>query len=268
LRIPILSGRDFEASDDANSRRVMLANASFVRSHLQGLSPIGSTIRTVAEAGYPETTYEIIGVVGNTKYSDLREAMPPIAYVPIAQNPGLQPWAPVIVRSSTPLSGITAPILQRAKALNPALMVQVIELKAQISERLIAERTTAWLAGAFGVLAIIIVTIGLYGIIAYLTVSRRHEIGIRLSLGSTRAQIVMLVLRDTVWLLALGLLLGVPLAATAMRGAGTFLFGLSPTDVTTMLAAAAALAAVAGLAGSVPAWRAARVDPGIALRCD
>ena len=89
-------------------RRVMLVNESFVRSHLGGLSPIGATLRTVAEAGYPETTYEIIGVVGNTKYADLREEMPPIAFVPIAQNPDLQPWAPVIVRASTPVSGITA----------------------------------------------------------------------------------------------------------------------------------------------------------------
>jgi predicted permease len=268
LRIPILSGRDFTDRDNATASRVMLVNDSFVRSHLQGLSPIGATLRTVAEAGYPETTYEIVGVVGNTKYGDLREEMPPIAYVPIAQNPGLQPWAPVIVRASTRLSGVTAPILQRAKALNPALVVQVIELKTQIRDRLIAERTTAWLAGAFGVLAIIIVTIGLYGIIAYLTVSRTHEIGIRLSLGSTRAQIVMLVLRDSLWLLALGVVLGLPLAATTMRGASTFLFGLSPTDLTTMVVAAGVLAAVAGLAGSVPAWRAARVSPDIALRCD
>jgi predicted permease len=268
LRIPIRSGRDFEELDNANSRRVMLVNESFARSHLQGLNPIGATVRTVAEAGYPETTYEIIGVVGNTKYSDLREEMPPIAYVPIAQNPGLQPWAPVIVRSSTLLAGLTLPIVQRARALNPALVVEVIELKTQIGERLVAERTTAWLAGAFGVLAIVIVTIGLYGIIAYLTVSRRHEIGIRLSLGSTRGQIVMLVLRDSLWLLALGLLLGLPLAATAMRGASTFLFGLSPTDLTTMAVAAGVLAAVAGLAGAIPAWRAARVKPGIALRCD
>jgi predicted permease len=268
LRIPILSGRDFTDRDNATASRVMLVNDSFVRSHLQGRSPIGATLRTVAEAGYPETTYEIVGVVGNTKYGDLREEMPPIAYVPIAQNPGLQPWAPVIVRASTRLSGVTAPILQRAKALNPALVVQVIELKTQIRDRLIAERTTAWLAGAFGVLALIIVTIGLYGIIAYRTVSRTHEIGIRLSLGSTRAQIVMLVLRDSLWLLALGLVLGLPLAATIMRGASTFLFGLSPTDLTTMVVAAGVLAAVAGLAGSVPAWRAARVSPDIALRCD
>jgi putative ABC transport system permease protein len=268
LRIPILSGRDFQKLDNTSSPRVMLVNESFVRSHLRGQSPIGIAIRTVAEAGYPETTYDIIGVVGNTKYSDLREEMPPIAFVPMAQNPGLQPWAPVFVRSSTPWPRMTAPIVERVKRLNPALAIQFTGLKSQIGDRLVAERTTAWLAGAFGVLAIVMVTVGLYGIIAYLTVSRRNEIGIRLSLGSTRAQIVMLVLRDGLWPLVAGLLIGLPLAAGAMRGASTLLFGLSPTDVTTMVGATAVLAVSAALAGSVPAWRAARVDPGIALRSD
>ena len=88
----------------------------------------------------------------------------------------------------------------------------------------------AWLAGAFGVLAIVLVAVGLYGIIAYLAVSRRNEIGIRLALGSTRAQIVMLVLRDNMWLMVTGLAIGLPLAAAAMRGARALLFGLSPTD--------------------------------------
>jgi predicted permease len=268
LKIPVLSGRDFQDLDNAGSRRVTLVNESFVRNHLGGRNPIGVTLRTIAEAGYPETTYEIIGVVGNTKYSDLREDMPPIAFVPMAQNPSLQPWAPVIVRSSMPLSGITGAIGQRVTKLNPAIRIQFIELKSQIRDRLMAERTTAWLAGAFGVLAIVMVTVGLYGIIAYLAVSRRQEIGIRLSLGSTRAQIVMLVLRDSLSLLALGLLIGLPLAAAAMRGASTLLFGLSPTDLTTMIGAAGVLAAAAGLAGAIPAWRAARVDPQVALRCD
>jgi predicted permease len=268
LKIPILSGRDFQDVDNARSRRVALVNESFVRHYLGGRRPIGVALRTVAEAGYPEATYEIIGVVGNTKYSDLREDMPPIAFVPIAQSPGLQPWAPVIVRSSVPVSGITGAIGERVRKLNPAISVQSTELKSQIRDRLMAERTTAWLAGAFGVLAIVMVTVGLYGIIAYLAVSRRHEIGIRLSLGSTRGQIVMLVFRDSLWLLGLGLLIGLPLAAAAMRGANALVFGLSPNDLTTMIGAMTVLAIPACVAGCVPAWRASRVDPHSALRCD
>ena len=120
LKIPIRAGRDFLDLDNARSQRVMLVNESFVQSHLGGLNPIGATLRTIAEAGFPETTYEIIGVVGNTKYADLREencwcssaggSMPPIAFVPIAQNPSPYAWAPVIVRSSGSVSGITSAI--------------------------------------------------------------------------------------------------------------------------------------------------------------
>jgi predicted permease len=278
LKIPIRSGRDFHDLDNARSQRVMLVNESFVRSHLGGLNPIGATLRTIAEAGFPETTYEIIGVVGNTKYADLREencwcdraggSMPPIAFVPIAQNASPYAWAPVIVRSSASVSGITSVIAQRVTKLNPRIAMQFTELKSQIRERLLVERMMAWLGGAFGVLAIVLVTVGLYGIIAYLTVSRRNEIGIRLSLGSTRAQIVMMVLRQNLWLLATGLAIGLPLAAAATLGGRTLLFGLTATDVPTMVAATCLLASAAVLAGSIPAWRAARIRPEAALRCD
>jgi FtsX-like permease family len=108
----------------------------------------------------------------------------------------------------------------------------------------------AWLAGAFGVLAMILVTVGLYGIIAYVAVSRRNEIGIRMSLGATRGQIVMLVLRESLWLAAAGLIIGLPLAAAAMRGLRTWLFGLSPVDLPTA-------AAVRACSPLPPHWRAA-----------
>ena len=278
LKIPIRSGRDFDDADNARSRRVMLVNESFVRSHLDGLNPTGMTIRTIAEAGFPETTYEIIGVVGDTKYADLREencwcdtpggTMAPIAYVPIAQNPSPYSWAPVIVRYATSLAGISSTIARRVERLNPAIAVQVVELKTRIRERLIGERMIAWLAGAFGILAMALVVVGLYGIIAYLAVSRRHEIGIRLSLGSTRVQIVGLVLRDNLWLIGAGLGIGIPLAVAAMRGAGALLFGLTPTHVPTVAGATALLASAGMLAGALPAWRAARIRPDVALRCD
>ncbi len=278
LKIPVRSGRDFDNLDNARSRRVMLVNESFVRSHLDGLNPIGTTLRTVAEAGFPETTYEVIGVVGDTRYADLREedcwcdraggSMAPIAYVPIAQNPSPYAWAPVIVRSSTSSAGITSSIGQRVQRLNPAIAIQFVELKTRIRERLVGEQMIAWLAGAFGILATALVAVGLYGIIAYLAASRRHEIGIRLSLGSTRMQIVGLVLRDNLWLLGAGLVMGLPLAVAAMRGAGALLFGLTPTDVPTVLGATCLLASAGVLAGAFPAWRAARIRPDVALRCD
>jgi putative ABC transport system permease protein len=108
----------------------------------------------------------------------------------------------------------------------------------------------------------------LYGIIAYLAVSRRNEIGIRLSLGATRAQIARLVLRDNVWLLGVGLAIGLPLAMVVMRGAAAVLFGLTPMDAPTVVAATCVLALAGLLAGALPAWRAAQIRPEVALRCE
>jgi hypothetical protein len=152
--------------------------------------------------------------------------------------------------------------------LNPAIAIQSVELKAQIRERLTGERTIAWLAGSLGILAMVLVIVGLYGLIAYLVVSRRHEIGLRLALGSTRARIVLLVLRDNVWSTGAGLAIGLPLAVAAMRGARTLLFGLTPTDVPTVLGATGLLASASVLAAALPAWRAARIRPDVALRSD
>ena len=133
---------------------------------------------------------------------------------------------------------------------------------------LVGERIIAWLAGAFGVLATALVVAGLYGIIANLAVSRTNEIGIRLSLGATRAQIVRLVLRDNFWLLGVGLAIGLPLAVVVGRGAGALLFGLTPMDLPTVLAATCLLASAGLLAGALPAWRAAQVRPEVALRSE
>jgi ABC-type antimicrobial peptide transport system permease subunit len=113
-----------------------------------------------------------------------------------------------------------------------------------------------------------VVIVGLYGIIAYLAMSRRNEIGIRLSLGSTRARIVRLVLGDTLWMMAAGLAIGLPLAMLAMRAAAALLFGLTPTDMRTVVGATLLLASAAAVAGALPAWRAARIRPDVALRSE
>ena len=276
LGIPILAGREFDDHDAATSARVLLVNESFARRHLGAATAIGARLRTVAELGYPEVSYEIVGLVGNTKYATLRDedclcdagrdAMPPIAYVPMAQDPNPPAYVHVIARSGGPAPALAAAIAQRFDQRDPGVGVQVAELGPRIRTLLATERAVAWLAGAFGVLAIVLIVVGLYGVIAYLAVSRRTEIGIRLALGSTRAQIVGLVLRDSFWLLALGALIGLPLAIAAMRGAGTLLFGVSATDVPTLSGATALLALAGALAGSIPAFRAALLPPMAAIR--
>jgi putative ABC transport system permease protein len=278
LRIPRRAGRDFEARDTSRSRRVMVVNESFVRGHLAGRTPVGTIVQTAAEPGFPATSYEIVGVVGDTKYADLRDedcwcpakggSMPPIAYVPIAQNPSPYAWAAVVLRSELPVAAMNDAIARRVEQLRPSIATHVMEMKTRVRDRVIGERIVAWLAGAFGVLAMALVAVGLYGIVAYLAVSRRNEIGIRLSLGATQAQILRLMLRDNLWLLGGGFAIGFPLAVVAMRSAGALLFGLTPLDGPTAAAAIGLLASVGLLAGAVPAWRAARIRPDVALRSE
>jgi predicted permease len=268
LKIPVRSGRDFRDFDNAKSPRVLLVNERFVREYLPGVEPIGRAIRTIAEAGYPETTYEIIGVVGNTKYASLQEEMPSIAYVPIAQDPDVRQGYLLIVRSNLLPAVLERNIAQRVNTVNSRIAVQFTPIKDLIDERLVLEHAMAWLAGAFGALAIAIVAIGVYGIIAYLVVSRRNEIAIRVSLGATRRQILRLVLRDTVWPLAAGLFAGIPLAVAATQTMRAMLFGLSPADLPTMAGALGLLTMTGGLAASLPAWRATRLDPNVVLRAE
>ncbi len=194
--------------------------------------------------------------------------MPPIAYVPIAQNPNPYAWAAVVLRSELPAAAMNDAIARRVEQLRPSITTHVTELKTRVRDRVIGERIVAWLAGAFGVLAMALVAVGLYGIVAYLAVSRRNEIGIRLSLGATQAQILRLLLRDNLWLLGVGFAIGCPLAVVAMRSADALLFGLTPMDGPTAVAAIGLLASAGLLAGAVPAWRAARIRPEVALRSE
>ncbi len=268
MEIPILAGRDFNDFDTTTSRKVILVNETFVRQFLTNRNPIGALVRSVEEPGYPATLYEVIGIVKDTKYGSLWQNFPPITYVPAAQHPNPEAWAGIVIRSSAPLTEVINEVRRRIVDLNPDITVQFKVFEKQIREGLIRERLMAWLAGFFGVLAAILAVIGLYGVISYMVLRRRNEIGIRLALGAGRADIVILILREMAVLLLVGLGVGTVVSLAAAHGAGALLFGLSPHDAPTLLASAGLLAVVAGLASFVPALRASRVDPMIALRHD
>jgi ABC-type antimicrobial peptide transport system permease subunit len=166
------------------------------------------------------------------------------------------------------LPDVIAELRRRASTVSPDVIMGFSVFETQVRERLVRERLMAWLAGFFGALAALLATIGLYGVIAYLVVSRRNEIGIRLALGASPRGIVILILRETALLLTIGVAAGVLFSTIAARSAATLLFGLSPHDVPTFAAAALLLSATAGLAGFMPARRASKVDPMVALRCE
>ena len=212
--------------------------------------------------------YEIVGVVKDTKYADLREETPPIAYVPVTQHPNLRPFPGVVIRSALPPTDLIAATRRRVNELNPAVVMGFTVFSTQMRERVVRERTLAWLAGGFGVLATLMSTIGLYGVISYLTARRRQEIAIRRALGASRSTIVSLMLAEMLVTLGIGIPVGIAVSAAVVRGAGGLLFGLSPHDPQTLAASAALLAAVGVVASAIPAIRATGISPTEALRSD
>jgi predicted permease len=263
----IVTGRDFNNGDTAKSRRVALVNENFVRRYLSGI-PIGTMLRTVAEPGYPETLYEVIGVVSDTKYSSLREPIQPIAFVPIAQHPRLPRWPNIVLRSAGQPAVAIAAVKRAIAELRPNMTSGFTVLDQQVRDGLLPERLLAWLAGGFGLLAALLAATGVYGVIAYLVARRRHEIAIRLALGAGRTRVIRLILGEMGVLLAIGLACGATVATLAAQGANALLFGLTPRDPATFLGAIGVLAAIALVACSIPALRASRVDATAALRSD
>jgi predicted permease len=264
----VLAGRDFDETDTAASRKVALVNETFARRYLGPANPIGVTVRTVAEPRFPSALYEVIGVVSDTKYSALREPIPPITFVPIAQHPSPRPWPGIVIRSSAPPSTVMAAVKRAVGDLHPNMTMGFTVFDTQVRDGLARERILAWLAGSFGILAALLATIGGYGVISYLVVRRRHEIAIRLALGSGRMRVVRLILREIAILLVVGLVLGGVLAVAVASGAGSLLFGLSPRDPVTLVEAAGVLATIGFLASSLPAFRASRGDATAALRSE
>ena len=266
LGIPVLAGRDISKTDTATSPKVALVNETFVRQWLGGVDPVGARVRTGAEPGYPEATYEIVGVVKDTKYGDLRSEIPPTTFAPTSQIPDPGTWATIVVRSSAPLPGVIAAVRRRLGESYPAIRMETSLLKTQIREGLARERLLAWLSGFFGVLATVLVMVGLYGLVSYTTLLRRNELGVRLALGAQKSNILWLVLRQGLKLTAAGVIIGLAGALTLARFLGSLLFDLQPTDPATLILTSLLLVAVASFACWLPARRAAKVDPMEALR--
>jgi len=266
LETPLLSGRDFNSSDTEASPRVAIVNQTFVRRFLGGADPIGKTLRTSPEPNYPATDYQIIGVSKDTKYFDLRSDTPPMTYAPAAQFPAAGPELSLYIRSSAPLGILSSAIQRRLGQAHPEMTMEFRVFQKQIEDGLVRERLMAALSGFFGALAAFLATIGIYGVIAYVVTRRRNEIGIRIALGSTRSQVIGLVMKEAAVLVAVGLGVGLAGSLALARFAASLLFGLQARDPLTFFAAALLLAAAAVLGSFLPVWRASRVDPMTALR--
>jgi predicted permease len=266
MEIPVVGGRDFNASDTAHSPKVAIVNQEFARKIIGSEDVIGRTFKIAVYKGDPQYEYQIVGMVKNTKYFDLREDDQPLAYYPQSQDDNPDSETEIVVRSQLPLASLVPDLQHAIGRVNQGVSVDFQPLDSLVKDGLLRERLLATLAGFFAVLAGVLATVGLYGVIAYMVSRRTNEIGIRVALGARPGQILLMMIREASKLLGIGVALGIALSLVAARTAGTLLFGLQSYDPTTLAAAAVGLALVSLAASLIPASRAAKLDPMSALR--
>ena len=266
LATPLLAGRDFDARDTHTSVKVAIVNEAFVRRLGIREGAISKRFRREATSAEPETVFEIVGVVKDAKYRDLREDFKPTVFLPMPQQASPEPTQHVLIRSSAPPARLIAPVKRTLAEINPGIAFLFSYFKTRIRDGLLRERLMATLSGFFGALAGLLATTGLYGVISYMVVRRTNEIGIRMALGADRRDVVKMILREAGLLLFFGSVTGTVLALAAATTARSMLFALQPYDPPTLGMAIALLAAVTLAAGYLPARRAAKLDPMTALR--
>jgi putative ABC transport system permease protein len=263
METPLVAGRDFNQTDTPRSPLVAIVTETFARKFLGSGNPVGRIFRKTET---PDQAYQIIGLVKDTKYYQLREDPVPLAFFSFTQANGPEENSTLMIRSEDPLGSLISSVKRTASEINPAMVLNFSVLKTQIREGLLREQLMATLSGFFGALAAILATVGLYGVISYMVIRRRNEIGVRMALGAKRSDILLMVLREAAILLGIGLAVGTGLALAAGTAASSMLYGLKPRDPLTLGAAIVGTAAVALVASLSPAQRAARLHPMAALR--
>jgi putative ABC transport system permease protein len=267
----VRAGRDISDRDRAGAPRVALANQAFARKYLRGDTPLGRTIASTVGAPPLSMSIEVVGVVDDALFGSLRAPQHPMLYLPIAQND----WAPTgsLAQADLSVRSDGAPPMQLARsvaaaihAVNPELVVTFGSLTDQVNATLTQERVVALLSGFFGALALLLASLGLYGVTAYAVARRRTEIGIRMALGAAPSSVVRLVLARVTRLVGIGVLAGAGVSLWASKFVAALLYGLEPRDPATLVAAVLVLGAVGAAAGWLPAYRASRIDPADVLR--
>ena len=258
---PLLMGRDFDRQDTPAAPRVVIVNDSLARNFFGTQSPLGHRITL---ENYKDL--EIVGVVADAKYRSLKEPAPQTAYIPYSQYGGMGQRT-LCIRAAGDENALIAAVRNEVKGLDPNLPIfNVKTLAEQINDLVSRERLVALLSSFFGLFALLLASLGLYGVMTYAVARRTREIGIRLALGARSMNVLWLVLREALLVLTIGIAIGLPAALGAARLTEGLLFGLTPTDPLTIALATMLMIAVAALAGYLPARRASRVDPMVALR--
>jgi predicted permease len=262
MGIALLNGRDFSDIDAPAAPAVVILNATAAAMHFPDGNAIGSRISVDGSAG---PWREVIGVVRDSKYSGLTEAPVPVAYLPIAQNH--ESGVTLYVRASVPPATLAASLRREIQALEPNLPVPNIRTMTDtVGTSLYAARMGAWLLGVFGGLALLLAAVGIYGVLSFSIARRTREMGIRLALGADTSRVFLLVVRDGMSLVVIGIVLGLAAGLAAARAIASALNSVSPTDLPTFTLTIGLLGGVALVACAIPARRAIRINPITALR--
>lgn len=257
----LLQGRDFTEQDDAKSPRVAIVNETFARRLFPGESPIG---KQFSLGSSDAARMQIIGVVEDGKYAGLNEDQRPFVARPIWQS-DIGPTS-LVVRAAGDLPAVMAAARREAQQLDPHLPLASGALADKLSLPMLPARIVASILGGFGLLALILAAIGIYGVMSYAVTQRTREIGVRMALGAQKTDVLKLVIGQGLTLALIGVALGLPAALALTRVMKSLLFGVSATDPVTFVIASMALLAVTLLACYLPARRATKVDPMVALR--
>lgn len=264
--IPVLAGREFGEQDRANAPLVALVNRTFARRFFGAENPIGKRFGDHGETS--SGRYEIVGVVGDAKYGSVREQSRPMVFHPMWQEPARASCV-LHVRALSDPAALEPSIRREIGTIDSEAVISEVRTLPQVVRRqLRQDRMFATLASFFALLALTLGAIGIYGIVAYRVAQRTAEIGIRMALGAQRRDVVCLILRETLVLLAAGAAVGVPAALAATRLLRGLLFAVNPWDPLSIACATVILFAAGALAGFLPARRAASIEPTLALRAD
>jgi predicted permease len=263
--IPLVAGRTFTAADREGAPGAVIVNQAAAKFYFHGGNPIGATLET--GSGAQHRVYEIVGLVRDAKHMSVRQATPRLLYIPTTQRRERLTRLTLAVRTAGNPARLTAAVEREVRALgSDILATEVMTLEQQVDAALVQERLLSTVGGFFSFLALVLSAVGLYGLLAHAVSQRTGEIGIRMALGADRGAVVWMILRRSLWLVAIGLAVGVPAALLAARPLAALLYGLEPTNTTTVAVCVLVLVATAMLASYLPAHRASRIDPITALR--
>ena len=264
LRIPLLAGRTIEQRDMRPEADAVVVDELFAHQYFPNQNALG---RRFGFFGSKENDrYEIVGVVGNSRYNSLRNDAMPAVYAPYV--PGeLKGAVHFAIRASIDAGRLADEVRKAVASVDPAVPLTEFHTQTALIDRLLrTERLLAFLSGAFGLIALTLAAIGIGGLLAYSVACRTNEIGIRMAVGAAAGDVVQMVLRDSFRMVFTGILLGIPCAYVVGRILGSALFELKPWDISTMAGSFVALLVVALVAAWIPANRAARIEPVTALR--